>query len=146
MNIYIASDHRGFLLKEELENWLGGLGQQVIDCGNQIHEATDDYPDFVHPLTQKMIADPDSLGIVICGSGIGVTIAANRRHHIRAGLCLRVDQAVHGRTNDFMNVLGLASDYTNPEEAKKIVAGFLGATPIYEEKYIRRVKKIEQVV
>lgn len=145
MNIYIAADHRGFFLKQELKTWLGEMGYPVIDCGNTTQEPLDDYPDFVHELTSQMLRDPGSLGIAICGSGIGVSIAANRRHGIRAGLCLRVDQATHARQNDHINCLCLAANYSPLDEAKKIVSAFLTSIPNLEDKYIRRAKKVDQV-
>ncbi len=145
MKIYIAADHRGYELKEELKKHLAGGGYEVADCGNEKYDPEDDYPDFVNNLRGQMKADRQiSRGIVICGSGIGVSIAANRDGQLRCGLCFNEEQARSARAHDNINVLALASDHTSTEAAKKIADIFL-KTPFDDSpKYARRLEKIDR--
>lgn len=151
MNIYIFGDHRGFELKKHIINWLADKGYTVKDFGNTKHEPLDDYVDFTFPamkaLQQELTEHPDSdsIGIGVCGSGIGVAIAANRFKGIRAGHSDTVDHVIHGRENDHTNVLALSADTLTTEEAEKLIETFIAAHPKLDEKYNRRATKLDQL-
>ena len=146
MTIFIAADHRGFELKNQLIEYLHEKNIRIEDLGNYQYEATDDYPDFAKKVAQAVLQKPDEfLGIVICGSGVGVCIAVNRFKGIRCGLGFDPDQVKHIKENDHINVLALASDYTNEETAQKLVDAFLSAQPRKEEKYLRRIRKLDGI-
>jgi ribose 5-phosphate isomerase B len=147
MTIFIAADHRGFELKNKLIKWLKSQKYQVIDCGNTIYDPTDDYPDYISEVTKRLLATEavaeEALGIVICGSGVGVCIAANRFKGIRCALGFDVHQIKHGCENDHINVLALPADYINLTTAKRFIKTFLTTKPVMKEKYLRRIRKTE---
>lgn len=100
MQIYIGADHRGFELKQHLVEWLRQQGRMVEDCGNPVLDPHDDFVDFAAQVGRKVAANPDSLGIVICGSGAGVVMAANKIAGIRCSLALNEDAARHARLHE----------------------------------------------
>jgi ribose 5-phosphate isomerase B len=156
MTIFIAADHRGFELKNKLIEYLQEKNIRVEDMGNYQYDPLDDYPDFAKKVAQAVLQNPkDFLGIVICGSGVGVSIVVNRFKGIRCGLGFSSDQVKHAKENDHINVLALASDYLkngNGENGngldlvKKIVDTFIETKPKMEEKYLRRIKKIDEEI
>ncbi|MFN4212514.1 MAG: RpiB/LacA/LacB family sugar-phosphate isomerase [Microgenomates group bacterium] len=147
MTIFIAADHRGFDLKNKLIDYLHEKNIRVEDLGAYEYQPEDDYPDFAQKVSQAVLQNPQEfLGIVICGSGVGVSIAANRHKGIRCALGFREDQVRHARENDHINVLALASDFTSFEEAVKLIEAFLQAKPKEEEKYLRRIKKLDEII
>lgn len=143
MTIYIGADHRGFELKESLKKWLVGQGHDVVDCGNTVYDPKDDFVDFSIAVAQKVATDSQSRGIVVCGSGVGVNVAANKVKGVRASTGLNVDEVRHARKHDDLNVLALSSDYTSLEESQKMVSMFLSEPFVAEERFVRRLKKIE---
>lgn len=140
MNVYIGADHRGFILKEQLIKYL----KDAVDVTPST-SPTDDYPDIATEVAKKVVADENSKGIVICGSGIGVDIAANKVPGIRAGLAISTKQVKDATQEDNINILALASDFTEPQQAKDLVDTFLKASYIPEERRERRLKKIEKL-
>ncbi len=149
MKIYIAADHRGFELKNKLISWLKPRGYEVVDGGNTVYDPEDDYPDYIselakRPLSTEAVAK-GALGIVICGSGVGVSIAANRFKGVYCALGFNVEQVKHARENDHINVLALPADYLDFEKAKEFVKTFLMTKPIMKEKYLRRIRKIDLI-
>lgn len=161
--VFIGADHKGFELKEELKVWLAGEGYEVVDCGNKEYEEGDDYPDFGYAVAREVaggsnsgdwdrtnrkdkanreVFESESRGIVICGSGVGVDIVANKVAKIRCGLCASPEQAEAAREDDAINVLALAADYLTSEQAKDIVRVFLETEFSGEDKYLRRIGKI----
>ena len=142
MKIYLGSDHRGFALKNKLIEYLS-LQHEAIDCGNTVFDPKDDYPDFAKAVADKVIHDPSSLGIVICGSGIGVCMATNRIKGARCGLGFDQNQVKHAREKDHINMLALSSDYLDFEENKAIVDAFLSSKELDDERYFRRINKID---
>lgn len=156
MTIFIGADHRGFDLKNKLIDYLHEKNIRVEDMGNYQYDPLDDYPDFAKKVAQAVLQNPkDFLGIVICGSGVGVSIVVNRFKGIRCALGFSVEQVKHAKENDHINILALASDYFRNgqeengkglEEAKKLVDAFIEAQPKMEEKYRRRIKKIDEEV
>lgn len=151
MKIYIFGDHRGFELKKHLIEWLKNKGYTVEDFGNTRHEPLDDYVDFAFPamksLQEELHQNPESnsIGIGVCGSGIGVAIAANRFKGIRAGHSDTIDHVTHGRENDHTNVLALSADTLTVEKAEKLIDAFITAKPKPDEKYERRANKLDQI-
>jgi len=144
MPVFIAADHRGFELKNKLVEYLQEKNIRIEDFGNYMFDPLDDNPDFAQKVAQAVQQNPEeNLGIVICGSGIGVSIAVNRFKHIRCGLALNIHQVQHGRENDRINILALPSDYIDFEIAKKYVDMFMSTKPKQDEKYIRREKKLD---
>jgi len=146
MLIYIGADHRGFQLKESLKKYLKDSGYEAVDVGNDKYVATDDYPDFAALVGRKISLDPEnSRGILICGSGVGVDIAANKFKNVRSALAFNAEQAAMSRSDDNANVLSLAADYLSEDDAKKILSVWL-ATPFSgEERHRRRLRKIEDL-
>jgi len=143
--LYLASDHRGFKLKEYLKNFLSDQNIIFDDLGNHECDPEDDYPDFAFTLAQKVAEDANrNTGIMICGSGLGMVVAANKVNGIRAGLATSIWLAKHGRENDDLNVLSLAADITDEKTAEEIVKTWLEAKFSRAEKYLRRVTKIER--
>lgn len=146
MPVFIAADHRGFKLKNELVEYLQEQDIRVEDFGNYQLDPLDDYVDFVNKVAQAVQQDPNNnRGIVVCGSGIGVAIAANRHTHIYCGVAFSVDEVIHGRENDHINALAIASDYTDFETAKTYIDAFLHTEPKMEEKYLRRIRKLDHL-
>ncbi len=144
--IYLAADHRGFKLKEELKRHLLDKGYEVEDVGAFAYNPTDDYPDFVYAAAVKIAEDPEKhRGIFICGSGMGMDIAANKIKGIRATVAYSKESAKHARTNDNVNVITLAGDVLNFGEAREIVDIFLTTEFSGEERHVRRLKKIEEI-
>jgi len=145
MTIYFGADHRGFELKNQLVAWLKSQNHTVTDCGNTVADPLDDFPDFSQPVAKKIQQEKESLGILICGSGVGVSIAANRYKGVYCGTGFNEAHVKHIRENDHINILALPSDLVDFEQAKKMVTVFLTAQPIHQEKYTRRLKKIDSL-
>ena len=142
MRIYIGADHRGFELKNKLADFLREQKYEVMDKGNTIYDAEDDYPIFADAVAHAVAQDPDARGIVVCGSGVGVDIAANKVDGIRAGLCQTAEQAVAARRDDDINVLALAADFITVKTAQAIVRAYLDT--LFEDD-IRRVRRIDEI-
>ena len=140
--IYIGSDHRGYNLKEYLKDYLSKAKIPFKDVGNHKFDPEDDYPDFAFKVAQEVAKDSANTGVMICGSGLGMAAAANKVKGIRAGLAVSEWFAKHGRENDNLNVLTLASDQTDFSAAEKILKTWLEAKFDPQPKYIRRVEKI----
>lgn len=144
MKIFIGGDHRGFVLKGKLKVWLTGLHHEVVDCGAGTLNPADDYPDFAFKVAESVVSEPGSRGIVICGSGIGVTIAANKIRGARCSPGLSPAEIRRGREDDDTNILALSADYLSETEAREMINAFLGTTFKSEERHVRRLKKIEE--
>lgn len=146
MLIYIGADHRGFNLKETLKKSLKEQGYEVVDVGNEIYDENDDYPDFAKLVAREVSEDPTGRrGILICGSGAGVDIMANKFKGVRSVLAISSDQVYASRHDDDTNVLSLAADFIDGETAKKIVETWLATPFSTEENYKRRLDKISEV-
>lgn len=142
MKLYLGADHRGFELKEHLKVWLEEEGYSVVDCGNTNYDPEDDFPDFALAVAEKVQQDPESRGIVICGSGVGVNIAANKVKGIRASTGINVDEVRHARQHDDLNVLAISAEYSDFEQTQQMIAMFLTTPFKSEERYLRRLDKI----
>lgn len=143
MKIFIGADHRGFELKEKLKPWLTGLGHAVVDCGNTTYEQTDDYPDFAFAVADAVAKERDSRGIVVCGSAVGVTIAANKVKGARCSPGIGIEEIKKGRQDDDLNILALSGDFITEEQAKELISTFLTTPFTGDERHVRRLKKIE---
>lgn len=122
--IAIASDHAGFELKSKIAHYLNLRGLQVRDFGGYSSESVD-YPDVVHPLCRGLRELPDSFGILICGSGNGVCMTANKYSHIRAALCWTPELAALARQHNDANVLCIPARFVSESTAMEMVAAFL---------------------
>ena len=146
MLIYIGADHRGFKLKESLKSYLKANGYEAVDVGNLGYDENDDYPDFAFIAARKVSLDPDnSCAILICGSGVGMDVAANKFNNVRSALVLNPDQALASRKDDNSNALSLAADFVSEEDAVKIVFTWLQTSFSGEERHMRRLEKIRQL-
>jgi ribose 5-phosphate isomerase B len=143
MKLIIGSDHAGFQLKEQIKKCLSKKGFQLEDVGTDSEESCD-YPDFAAKVAKK-VQKTKNLGIVICGTGIGACITANKFRGIRAALCKDEFAAKLAREHNDANILCLGGRTTNPEQAKKIVDAFLSAQPSKEPRHIARVNKISAI-
>lgn len=145
--LYIASDHAGYALKEYLVKFVQEtLKMDIKDMGPEKYDKTDDFPDYVKPLTTKLLLDKQNFGILICGSGQGVCMAANRIKGVRAALSYSIDSAESARKEDDANILCLAGKVLSQEHAGAIVKKFLETKFDDQEKRTRRIKKIDEMV
>jgi ribose 5-phosphate isomerase B len=142
LKLVIASDHAGFPLKEELRANLTQAGNEVVDLGAYNTESSD-YPDFAEKVGEALKRGDAPRGILICGSGVGVCIAANKIPGIRAGICHDTYSAHQGVEHDDMNVLVLGARIIGSALAFEVAHAFIGAKFIAnEERYQRRFKKV----
>ncbi len=145
MNIFIGADHGGFELKNKLMEYLQEKNIRIEDLGNYSFDPLDDYPDYAQKVAQAVLQNPkEFLGIVICKSGVGVCISANRYKGVRAALGFSPEQVTHARENDHINVLGLAAEYMSLEKIIPLVETFITSQPKENEKYQRRIRKLDE--
>jgi ribose 5-phosphate isomerase B len=142
MRIAVGADHAGFPLKETLTAYMRDNGYDVIDLGTQSEESVD-YPDFARALGEVIQAGRAKRGILICGSGVGSCVAANKMRGIRAAICHDTYSAAQGVEHNDMNVLCLGARVIGLELAKVLIRAFLSASFKREERYVRRLTKIE---
>jgi ribose 5-phosphate isomerase B len=139
-SIIIGSDHAGFQLKEEVKTRLIELGIQVEDVGTHSEESVD-YPDFVHPVASAVEAGKFPMGVVVCGSGQGASMTANKHQDIRCALCWTPEIGALARQHNNANILSLAERFTTTEDAMAILDAFLN-TEFEGGRHARRVNKI----
>lgn len=137
----IGSDHAGFEYKEMLRKVLDSMGWKVDDKGTHSTDSTD-YPDYAHPVANMVEIGNAAAGILICGSGNGVCMAANKHHGIRAALCWNEELAALARQHNNANVLCIPARFVSPELAEKMMRVFL-ETPFEGGRHERRVEKID---
>jgi len=142
MKIFIGADHGGFELKEKIKELLARLNFEFIDTGNLVYEKSDDYPDFTIALAKRVSEIKGSKGIMICGSGVGACVVANKVKGIRACLCHDTYSARQGVEHDDMNVLCLGGRIVGYELAYEIIQAFLKAEFSNEERHLRRLEKL----
>jgi len=143
VKIAVGADHAGFEMKSVLLAYIEAEGHQVHDVGAYTREPSD-YPDIAAASAQAVLAGADR-GVLICGSGVGVSIAANKIHGIRAAVCHDCYSARQGVEHDDMNILVLGSRIIGPELAKTLVSAFLSAHFSHEARHVRRLAKILQL-
>lgn len=143
--IYLGADHRGFSLKEGLKARLLEIGEHVTDCGAFELDINDDYPDFAKAVCDALIADPEGKGILICGSGHGMDMIANKYKGIRSALCFNTSVAKQSREHEDANVLVLPSDWIKEKDAFDIVTLWLKTPYGQEERNLRRLQKMSEI-
>jgi RpiB/LacA/LacB family sugar-phosphate isomerase len=142
MRVVVGSDHAGFELKQMVVAFLYELGHQVVDVGTHGAEAVD-YPDFAEAVGLTLIESQAERGILICGSGVGASVAANKLPGIRAGLCHDTYSAHQGVEHDDMNVLVIGGRVIGPALAYELVRAYLTASFTDEERHRRRLAKVQ---
>ena len=143
MKVYLGADHRGFELKEFLKEHLSEV--EIVDKGAYEINPVDDYVDFAKAVAEEVVQAPDNRGILICGSGVGVDIAANKIDGVRAGLIEEATQAKSARMDDDINILCLSADQLTAEKALEITKVFLSTPFSQEERHQRRLDKIKEL-
>ena len=141
MRIVTGSDHAGFELKELLKGELEALGHTVLDVGAH-DERPSDYPDFAEAVGRAVAEGKGERGLLLCGSGVGASIAANKVRGVRAGNCMDTYSARQGVEHDDVNVLVLGARVIGVELARELVRAFLGARFSGEERHVRRLEKV----
>ena len=144
VRIAFAADHAGAAFKDDLIRRLAGsgLGHEWVDLGGDGSDPDDDYPDFAERLGRAVAAGEADRGILICGSGVGASVAANKIRGIRAAVCHDTYSAHQGVEHDDMNVLTLGARVIGPEPAYECAIAFLGATFSGEPRHVRRLDKV----
>src|SRR5690349_22076218 len=141
MRLAFASDHAGFTLKQALLEWLKNSEHHLIDLGTHDTQPVD-YPDYAEALGLKLLEGGADRGVLLCGSGVGASVAANKLPGIRAGLCHDTYSAHQGVEHDAMNVLVLGARVVGPELAHELVRAYLGASYTHEARHERRLAKV----
>jgi ribose 5-phosphate isomerase B len=141
MRVALGCDHAGFPLKTVIAATLSGLGHEVVDCGTD-SPAPVDYPDYASAVAARVVEGTAERGILLCGSGVGAAVAANKVRGVRAGLCHDTYSAHQGVEHDDVNVLCLGGRIVGTSLAVEIVEAFLGARFTGEERHRRRLDKV----
>ena len=143
MRVAVGGDHAGFEMKNLIAEHVRALGHTVDDAGAYEYDALDDFPDFSEAVAVRVVDGRAERGLIVCGSGVGASVAANKVRGIRAGLCHDTYSARQGVEHDDMNVVCIGARIIGEELAKEVVTAFLSASFIEEEeKYIRRLNKV----
>lgn len=147
MKVYIGSDHAGFTAKEQLMLQLVERGYDVEDVGDKVLDPKDDYPQFAFLAVTKILGDPedDAKGILLCGSGQGMCITANRTHGIRAAVAWNEDAAREARHDDDANVLCLPARFLDTEQLLTVAEVWLKTPFSGLERHARRIKEIDEL-
>ena len=144
MRIALGCDHAGFPLKQRVASLVQSAGHQVIDCGTDTNCAVD-YPDYARKVGETIIADRADRGILLCGSGVGVSVAANKIPGIRAAICHDTYSAHQGVEHDSMTVLCIGARIVGEEVATELIQAFLKAKFANEERHVRRLNKLLEI-
>ncbi len=144
MRIAVGADHGGFCLKAVIVDFLRKLGHQVNDFGTESEDPVD-YPDYARAVSQTILSGQAERGVLICGSGVGASIAANKFPGVRAAVCHDTFSAAQGVEDDNMNVLCLGARVIGPELAKAVALAWISATFSGAERHKRRLAKIEAI-
>jgi ribose 5-phosphate isomerase B len=145
MIIAVGCDHAGFPLKEHVIEQIRGAGHEVLDCGAITLIPTDDYPDYALAVAESVRKKKAERGIIVCGSGVGVTVAANKVPGIRSCMCHDTFSARQGVEDDSMNVLCLGARVIGPELASEVIRAYLGAKFSGLERHQRRLSKVLKI-
>jgi len=143
--VALAADHGGFVLKTSLIPWLESLDYEILDLGAEIFNVADDYPDYAECMAEAIASGKVKKGILVCGSGVGAAIAANKVPGVRACLCHDTYSAHQGVEHDDMNVLCLGGRVVGLDLAKELAAAFLKAEFMDLERYRRRLEKVKEM-
>lgn len=144
MKIYLGADHAGYRSKEQLKTMLTNLGFKWEDLGNDSLKPNDDYPDFAKKVARAVSEQDSARGILICDSGVGMAIVANRFKGVRAAVVYSVKQARHSRTDNDSNVLALGSEYSSRWQLARIIKVWLNTPFSKAKRHHRRVAKIDR--
>ena len=142
MKVVIGSDHAGFELKNTMGALLTSMGHDVLDVG-AYNDSPSDYPDFAEAVGRAVLDGRAERGILICGSGVGASVAANKMRGIRAGMVADTYSAHQGVEHDNINVLVLGSRVTGEKVAEEMVRAYMGAKFTNEERHVRRLAKVQ---
>jgi ribose 5-phosphate isomerase B len=145
MKVAIAFDHRGVKLRDRVLSELAALGHEALDLGTDRAEPPVDYPDKAREVGEAIQGGEADRSVLVCGSGVGASVAANKLSGIRAGVCHDTYSAHQGVDHDDMNVLCLGSEVVGPELAAELVRAFLNARFGGGERYLRRLEKVEEM-
>ena len=145
MRIALGTDHAGFELREKVARVLADLGHDVEDVGAHSYDPEDDYPDFARLVAGAVASGAADRGVLVCGSGVGASVAANKVAGVRAAMCHDTYSAHQGVEHDDMNVLCMGARVIGEELAREVVTSFLGAAFSGEERHVRRVAKIKAI-
>lgn len=147
MKIYIGADHRGMEFKAAISDFLRRSSIEVVDVGDTSMDPNDDFPKFAGQVATALLGDsaPDSRGILICGSGQGMCMAANRFKGIRASLCWNLEEARSARNDDDSNVLCLSASYLSLEDAQAIMSAWLNTPFAGADRFKRRIQELDQL-
>jgi len=143
MRIVIGADHAGLDLKGPLVELLRELGHEVLDVGAHSYDASDDYPDFAKAVAGSVAREETERGVVVCGSGVGASVAANKLRGVRASVCHDTYSARQGVEHDDMNVLCLGCRIIGEELARELVTAFTSARFSGDERHKRRLRKVK---
>lgn len=144
MNVAVGTDHAGFAIKATVVEAIEASGHVVVDCGAFQREPGDDYPDFAERVARTILDGNADRGVLICGSGVGASVAANKFRGIRSALCHDTFSAHQGVEDDAMNVITLGARVVGPSLAAELVRTFLGAEFSGAERHQRRLDKIKR--
>ncbi|OGM28221.1 hypothetical protein A2801_04310 [Candidatus Woesebacteria bacterium RIFCSPHIGHO2_01_FULL_41_10] len=145
MKLFIGADHRGYEMKKKLSLWLSEWGYNFSDLGALEYEPHDDYTHYASRVASMVAETKSARGILLCGSGVGVDVVANKFDGVRASFGKEPAQVAAGRTDDDMNVLVIAADFTLPKDAKHMVKVFLETKFDAESRHKKRLTDIEQI-
>jgi ribose 5-phosphate isomerase B len=145
MRVAVAFDHRGVKLRETIFQVLRELGHETVDLGTDAPEPRIDYPDKAREIGEAILGGDAERGVLVCGSGVGASVAASKLPGIRAAICHDTYSAHQGVEHDDMNVLCLGSEVVGPELSRELVRAFLHAEFDGGERYVRRLLKIKEM-
>ena len=141
MKIFIGTDHRGVDVEKQIINYLNNKGYEVVNSTIE-HSESDDYPDFAFDICKQVVNNPGSFGILMCGTGIGMSIAANKVKGIRAARCVNKSDAHYARIHNDANVICLGINDLSKEELCSIINSFIEEKEVIEPRHVNRVNKI----
>lgn len=145
MKLAVGADHAGLDMKTQIIPWLQQAGHEVVDVGAHTLDPGDDFPDFAAAVGQTLGGGEAERGVMICGSGVGATIASNKVSGVRAALCHDTYTARQGVEHNDMNVLCLGGRVIGIETAKEVISAFVGASFTPEERFLRRIDKVGKI-
>lgn len=145
MKIYLGADHRGYFLKEKISRWLFEKRYDFFDVGAQNLDLKDDYTKYASEVASLAAKKKGARGVILCGSGVGVEVVANKFDGIRAAIGINADQVKAGRGHDNMNVLVIAADFTDEDQAKDMLKTFLETKFGAKARYKRRLAQISKL-
>ncbi len=145
MKLAVGADHAGLDMKSQIIPWLQQAGHEVVDVGAHTLDPGDDFPDFAAAVGQTLGGGEAERGVMICGSGVGATIASNKVSGVRAALCHDTYTARQGVEHNDMNVLCLGGRVIGIETAKEVISAFVGASFTPEERFLRRIDKVGKI-